>query len=81
MRRDFGGKGVAVVALNTDRDEPRKNLVLTLRAPAGLHAQEWDLDEGTRRNAAALTEADCRRIIESAPAPGASPRPRRFKKR
>lgn len=56
MRRDFGGKGVAVVALNTDRDEPRKNLVLTLRAPAGLHAQEWDLDEGTRRNAAALTE-------------------------
>ena len=30
---------------------------------------------------AALTEADCRRIIESASAPGASPRPRRFKKR
>ena len=59
VRRGFGGDGYAVVALNTDRDEPRKELTLTLRAPAGLRPEEWDLDQGGRYDAAAITqEAD-----------------------
>ncbi len=41
--------------------------------------RNYRIPRGT--DAAALTEADCRRIIEDAPAPGASPKPRRFKKR
>ena len=47
VRRDFCG-GYAAVVLNTDRDAPRKGLVFTLPAPAGLRAQEWDLDSGNR---------------------------------
>jgi len=41
--------------------------------------RNYRIPRGT--DAAALTEADCRKIIETAPAPGASPKPRRFKKR
>ena len=56
VRRDFGGDGCAVVVLNTDRDAPRRELVLTLRAPAGYRAEEWDLDTGKRYDAAAIAE-------------------------
>ena len=41
--------------------------------------RNYRIPRGT--DAAALTEADCRKIIESAPAPGVSAKPRRFKKR
>ena len=41
--------------------------------------RNYRIPRGT--NAAILTEADCRKIIETAPEPGAAPRPRRFKKR
>ena len=58
VRRDFGGGGTAAVVLNTDRDEPRHALTLTLRASAGLRVQEWDLDSGRRYDASALTEED-----------------------
>ena len=43
--------------------------------PAGEEAKRLSTVE------AILTEADCRKIIETAPEPGAAPRPRRFKKR
>ncbi len=41
--------------------------------------RNYRIPRGT--NAAALTEADCRKIIETAPEPGAAPKARRFKKR
>ncbi len=41
--------------------------------------RNYGIPRGT--NAAALTEADCRKIIETAPEPGAAPKARRFKKR
>ena len=59
VRRDFGGDGYTAVVLNTDREAPRRELVLTLRAPAGYYAEEWDLDAGGRYDASAVTtEAD-----------------------
>lgn len=54
VRRAFGEDGAAAVVLNTDRDAPRKGLVLSLRAGAGLHAEEWDLDSGACYDAAGL---------------------------
>ncbi len=59
VRRAFGGDGYAVVVLNTDRDAPRRDLVLSLRADTGAHAQEWDLDAGVFYDASAFVrEAD-----------------------
>lgn len=56
VRRDFGDGGCAAVVLNTDREAPKKGLTLTLRAKAGLRAEEWDTDTGERFDIAALTE-------------------------
>ena len=59
VRRDFGGDGYAMVVLNTDRDHPRKDLTLALRAPTGYALEEWDLETGERYHAAAIAdEAD-----------------------
>ncbi|MBR5427057.1 MAG: hypothetical protein IK118_01805 [Clostridia bacterium] len=55
VRRDFCG-GYAAVVLNTDRDAPRNDLVLSLRAPARLYAEEWDLDSGRRFDASPLAD-------------------------
>ena len=41
--------------------------------------RNYRLPRGT--NAASLTEADCRKIIAEAPAPGTAARTRRYKKR
>ena len=41
--------------------------------------RNYRIPRGT--DAAALTEADCRKIIETAPEPGTAPKPRRFKKK
>ncbi len=54
VRRSFGDDGYAVVLLNTDRDAPRKNLTVTLRASAGYSVEEWNLETGERRDASAL---------------------------
>lgn len=54
VRRDFGGDGYAVVVLNMDRKQPRENLTLALKAPAGYTAEEWDLETGARYNASAI---------------------------
>ena len=54
VRRAFGGNGYAAVVLNTDRDSPRRDLTLSLRAPAGYRVQEWDLDAGKRYDISAF---------------------------
>ncbi len=54
VRRDFCGNGAAAVVLNTDRDAPRRDLVLTLKAPAGCAVEEWDTAAGIRYNASAV---------------------------
>ncbi len=54
VRRGFADDGYAVVVLNTDRDHPREDLTLALRAPAGYTVEEWDLENGTRYNASAI---------------------------
>ena len=54
VRKDFGGDGYAVVVLNTDRANPRENLTLAIKAPAGYAVEEWDLENGTRYDASAL---------------------------
>ena len=54
VRKDFGGDGYAVVVLNTDRKQPRENLTLAVKAPAGYAVEEWDLENGTRYNASAM---------------------------
>ena len=56
VRRTFGGDGVAVVVLNTDRKTPRSGLLLSLRAHAGYFPEEWNLDTGVRFDASAFTE-------------------------
>lgn len=58
VRRDFGGDGYAVVVLNTDRESPRRDLVLSLRVPGGYRTEEWDLDAGGRYDAASITDED-----------------------
>ncbi len=55
VRKDFGGDGFAVVVLNTDRQNGRKNLTLSLKVPDGYVVQEWDLETGARYNASALS--------------------------
>jgi hypothetical protein len=57
VRRDFGGDGYAVVVLNTDREQPRKDLTLALKAPAGYAVEEWDLENGVRYDASAMAGA------------------------
>lgn len=52
VRKDFGENGYAVVLLNTDRDCPKTNLVLSLKVSSGYQVQEWNLEDGTRWNAA-----------------------------
>ena len=54
VRKDFGGDGYAVVVLNTDRANPREDLTLAIKAPAGYAVEEWDLENGTRYDASAL---------------------------
>ena len=54
VRRDFGGDGYAAVLLNTDRNQPRENLTLSLRVPRGYTVQEWDLEKGERYDASAI---------------------------
>ena len=54
VRRDFGDDGYAVVVLNTDRNNPRKDLTLAIKAPAGYAVEEWDLETGDRYDASAI---------------------------
>ncbi len=54
VRKSFGDDGYAVVVLNTDRNKPRENLTLSLKAPAGYSVEEWDLENGTRYDASAI---------------------------
>ncbi|MBE6558371.1 MAG: hypothetical protein E7661_05110 [Ruminococcaceae bacterium] len=56
VRRDFGGDGYAVVVLNTDRQNPRRGLTLSLKAPAGYTVEEWDLDTADRYDASAISD-------------------------
>lgn len=50
-RKNFGGDGIAVVVLNTNRNDPSNDLTLSIKADAGYHIQEWDLENGERYNA------------------------------
>ncbi|MBQ7915543.1 MAG: hypothetical protein IJ315_01985 [Firmicutes bacterium] len=59
VRRDFGGDALAVVVLNTDRENARKDLTLHLAVPAGCNVQEWDLETGHRYQA-----TDCEKTGE-----------------
>ena len=54
VRKSFGGDGYAVVVLNTDREHPRKDMLLSLKAPVGYTVEEWDLETGERLDASAL---------------------------
>ena len=54
MRKDFCGDGYALVLLNTDRDNPRRDLTVSVKLPADCHLQKWDLETGERTNADAL---------------------------
>ncbi len=54
VRKDFGDDGYAVVVLNTDSNQPRENLTLAIKAPAGYAVEEWDLENGTRYDASAM---------------------------
>ena len=54
VRRDFGGDGYACVVLNTDRNQPRTGLSLSIRVPAGYALEEWDMETGLRYDASAL---------------------------
>ena len=59
VRKGFLGDGYAIVVLNTDRNTPRENLTLSLKAPAGYAVEEWDLETGARYDASAVArEAD-----------------------
>ncbi|MBQ7637340.1 MAG: hypothetical protein IJS90_00380 [Clostridia bacterium] len=58
VRRDFAGCGFAAVILNTNRDEARKNLVLSLKARSGLFPEEWDLDSGKRYDASGCSDEE-----------------------
>lgn len=55
VRKHFGGDGYAVVVLNTDRKNGRKDLTLSLRAPEGYAVEEWNLETGDRYDASALS--------------------------
>ncbi len=55
-RRDFCGDGAAVAVLNTDREAPRRDLVLTIKAPVGRTVEEWDPDTGLRFDASPIAE-------------------------
>ncbi|MBO5069773.1 MAG: hypothetical protein J6C37_05360 [Roseburia sp.] len=51
VRKDFGGKGYAIVLLNTDRNRAKNDLLLSFKVPSGYQLQEWDFEDGTRWNA------------------------------
>ena len=55
VRKGFGDDGYAVVVLNTDRNTPRQDLTLAVKAPAGYTVEEWDLGTGERYDASALS--------------------------
>ncbi len=57
VRKNFGGDGYAMVLLNTNRTEARKNLTLCLHAPAGYRVEEWNLETGARYNASRIAGA------------------------
>jgi hypothetical protein len=54
VRRNFGGDGYAVVVLNTNREEGKTDLTLSLRVPDGYAVEEWDAESGARYDASAL---------------------------
>ena len=54
VRKSFGDDGYAVVVLNTDRVNSRKDLTLAIKAPAGYAVEEWDLETGDRYDASAI---------------------------
>lgn len=57
VRRNFGGDGYAVVALNTDRNSPKENLTLQIAVPDGYAVQEWNMETGERYDATAIAGA------------------------
>ena len=63
VRRHPDGKYAAVV-LNTDRDNARPGLTLTVALPEGLQPQVWDMVTGARYDAASLCtyENGCARL-------------------
>lgn len=58
VRCDFGGDGYAAVVLNTDRQNPRKDLTLSIKAPQGYVPEMWDMDTSIRYDAATMTTYD-----------------------
>lgn len=62
VRKDFGKDGYAVVVLNTDRENSKKKLTLTLSVPKNYYVQEWDLETGERFDASVISRCDGREI-------------------
>ena len=57
VRKDFGEGGYAAVVLNTDRVNPKSELVLSLSVPNRAYSvQEWDLETGERYNCVDVAE-------------------------
>ena len=56
VRKNFCGDGFAMVLLNTDRNNSKSNLTVSLKVPSGYQLQEWNLADGTRWNANKLAK-------------------------
>ncbi|MBQ1955166.1 MAG: hypothetical protein II350_05455 [Clostridia bacterium] len=54
VRKNFGKNGCAVVLLNTDRNNPRKDLTLKLFATEKQKLTEWNLENGEMLDAASI---------------------------
>lgn len=56
VRKNFAanGEGFSAVVLNTDRNKSQEKLTLSIKVPAGLAVQEWDLETGKRYDASLL---------------------------
>jgi len=58
VRKGFGEDGYAAVVLNTDRDNPKEKLILTLSMPKNYYVEEWDLETGERFDASVISKYD-----------------------
>lgn len=56
VRKNFGGKGYAVALINEDRDLPRNNLTLKIKAENNLYPELWDMESGKRYKYKAETD-------------------------
>lgn len=58
VRKNFGGKGYALAMINEDRELPRNNLTLKIKAENNLYPELWDMESGKRYKYEAEKEGD-----------------------